>query len=1316
MTAINIPAISLEVAVGENDSFVFIITPIFTFSSPEQFRWEIVGQGEVRRGIISFQAGEEDSRSIPWSIDPDESYRLRVYRITDNNNDEDDELLFQQQSEVVASSPEDAPQRAGIEGDLGAAKIMKVNASFVYNLGEAINVVIDATSLFYNHSTGDELTYTLTATPTGGDLFRDGVKLTNGDTFTQSDINDGLIRFTATSESAISITFTVSDGTISLQDQILQITPREDHEVDKIEQANIIDLSEEPLPQKIKSGDGNDTITGGPGDDQIDGGAGNDTIILTRDVKGSQVDAGVDEVLYRFSYDGVGLDGGDRIEGFRRGQDKLIFTARTNSEITTLTEFLQSLNGSDGKNLTADDAFTVTMLWGMDENGEFYFDGIMLHFREAGIYGNGRIASPFVTILFDERLDFDDLIEILGGKSNVANNFDFTHAAFKNLDEVLPRLFGENSIDFDLLPLNKISVMDGPVLGAEVFFDLNNDGEITDTEKDTQRDKSGRSRYITDEDGTVEVLEKYIGLAFVADVDGAYDIGTGERLEGAFRSLDDGEGGIATPITDLIATYLEEVDGQASVPTTEQETLDLIFGDDVIMVADILDMDNYEVTEDGVPGAPKALQIIKVAIALTEIKKDDTLAGGDGSTPVTKAKIVETIRTLLITPDDPSVARLKSVVAARVREAYKVKGGKPIATPDEVETLEDTDYAFPDTPKALTELFGFLDPGGNKGANTSALRGIYIKIDIKNASLWLDDGTTKVTATTASTLKLGGSDNAPPVAGYIYITIDKLDELKVRPDSDFSGVLNLIYRVWDGEKSSSDAELIITVTEVSDDPAGYSSVSVIGGPVLGAEIFFDLNDDGEITDAEKDTQRDGARARYITGEDGTVLVLNRYVGLAFVADVDGAYDTGSGTRLEGSLRSLDDGEGGIATPITDLIVTYLEEVEGQAGTPTTALEVLNEIFGDGVITVEDILDTDNYEVFEDGVPPDPTNKMIITVAFALSEIKKDDTLAGGDGTTAATNAEIITVINTLLTAPGDSSVARLKSVVAARIREAQDVKGGQPIGLPNDVETPEDTDVEFPDTLESLTEFFGFLDPSGNKGGVPSAFKGVYIKIDIKNASLWLDDGTTEVTATTASTLKLGGSDNAPSVAGYVYITIDKLDELKLRPASDFSGEVKLVYQVWDGEQSSSDAELTVTVTEVNDDPTTTSVSPQINVAGQAGGAIDLSTLFEDPDDDELTLTVTVVLEDGSETTLKAVGLSYDPDTNLLSSTPKAVGTYTIKVVASDGHGGRDARAIFTLKVIEANESPQEITGNNLDLVDLNDPGFDLPPVDTDII
>ena len=45
-------------------------------------------------------------------------------------------------------------------------------------------------------------------------------------------------------------------------------------------------------------------------------------------------------------------------------------------------------------------------------------------------------------------LILDDLVEILGGADEVANNFDFTHAAFENLDEVLPRLFGDGSIGF----------------------------------------------------------------------------------------------------------------------------------------------------------------------------------------------------------------------------------------------------------------------------------------------------------------------------------------------------------------------------------------------------------------------------------------------------------------------------------------------------------------------------------------------------------------------------------------------------------------------------------------------------------------------------------------------------------------------------------------------------------------------------------------------------------------------------------------------------------------------------------------------------
>ena len=864
--------ITLDVVASEDSGFTFVITPSMAFSSLEKFRWELTfGQGELHRGVITFKAGESDSRSISQSIDPDKHYQIRVFRVSDNNNDTDDELLFQQQSAFLLppvlkdTQPHNAPQQEGIEGDQGT-EITKINAALVLNKNEV--TVIDATALLYRHPTptdpNTELTYTLTENPVGGDLFRDGVKLSNGDTFTQNDIDAGLItyRFIVADNNPTNIAFTVSspDGPLTLSGQTLQITPREVFDVQNPHEDNDINInrSGETAPQKIDTGDGSDTIIGGEGDDQINAGAGDDEITLTLDDddEGNPVEAGADEVLYTFGYGGDGTDGGDAIKGFRRGQDKLKFVVNSDrTDITTLTEFLQSLSGADGEYLTDDDAFTVTMMWGFDENGVFYFDGVLLHFKEASAFSNGPLSSPVVSITFDERLGFDDLVEILGGAENVADNFDGGLTAFKNLDEVLPRLFGEDSIDFEVRPIDEVSVIDGPVAGAEVFFDLNGDGEVTDAEKDAQRDESGRSRYLTGDDGTVDIPEQYVGRAFVAVVGSAYDIDSGERLEGEFRSLDEGRGGIATPITDLIVTYLEEVEGQAGTPTTEvegqagtptteQEVLDKIFGDDVVTLADILDAGNYELPESGAPGEEKKQMISRAAIALTEIKENDDLTDGDGDGSTTKVEIVSALKTLADSPDDTSVAELKEVVEARVAEVNAVKGGKPIATPASVDGVEDTDYAFPDTPEALTGLFGFRDPSGNDpAADTSSFRGVYIRIDIENASLRLDDNTQIVADT-----DLSGSDTADAIADYVYVTFDNLDNLKITPAPNFNGDLTLVYRVWDGEEVSSDAELIINIAGVNDAPviSDESAATEIGEdttpPIEGTLSITDVDD------------------------------------------------------------------------------------------------------------------------------------------------------------------------------------------------------------------------------------------------------------------------------------------------------------------------------------------------------------------------------------------------------------------------------------------------------------------------------------------
>ena len=493
MLDINTSPITLKTIIDEDGSFSFTITPSITFSSPEKFRWEITfGQGTPQRGVITFKAGELDSQSILQSIDPDEHYQLRVYRVSDNNNDADDELVFQQQSEHLPLPLNNAPQQSRVGGDQEppVTDITQVKTSLVLNKDEV--TIIDASALLYKHPTDPNavLTYTLTADPAGGDLFLGDVELANGDTFTQSDIDAYRLtfRFTADNNDPADIAFTVSDGTLTLSGQSLTITPRVVVEVVDPEEDNTEDLSSETAPQKIEAeggndtitggagddeisgglgddtidgdggndvidgGDGSDSITGGAGDDQIDGGAGDDDITLTHDGEdGDTVDFSSNEVVYTFGYDGVGIDGGDEIKGFKRGQDTLKFVVRDIRQFADLKDFLGTLNGADNEDLTADDAFIVSMMWGFDEEDAFYFDGVLLHFKDATSFGGGRVSSPLVSITFDQRLGLNDLIQVLGGANEVAENFNFTHAAFKNLDEVLPRLFGESSIDFEVL-------------------------------------------------------------------------------------------------------------------------------------------------------------------------------------------------------------------------------------------------------------------------------------------------------------------------------------------------------------------------------------------------------------------------------------------------------------------------------------------------------------------------------------------------------------------------------------------------------------------------------------------------------------------------------------------------------------------------------------------------------------------------------------------------------------------------------------------------------------------------------------------------
>ena len=1161
--------------------------------------------------------------------------------------------------------------------------------SLTYNPDET-SITIDETILKItseNQSDPTLLVYTITTLPDAGRLLKSGTPLNNGDTFTQADINNGLITYEpSVSDSSTSqsnpLSFTFSDGEADGLMETLQITSRKVVEYTASAQDNTIGPFE-AAPQKINGGDGSDIITGGAGDDQIDGDAGDDEIKLTRDDNGEQVDAGADEVLYTFGYDGVGIDGGDEIVGFKRGQDKVTFVVQDSRQFTNLEKFLGSLKGVDDEDLTADDAFITTLMWGLDENGVFYFDGVLLHFKEGTSFGGGRVSSPLVTVTFDERLDLNDLVEILGGADKVADNFDFTHAAFKNLNEVLPRLFGESSVDFVVIPFsNSISVIDGPVTGAEVFFDIDDDGEVSDVEKDAQRDASGRSLYITGDDGSVSIPEEYVGLAFVADVDGAYDTDSGARLEGEFRSLDEGRGGIATPITDLIVTYLEEVEGQAGTPTTGQEVLDEIFGDGEVTLADVLDAGNYEIPADtNTPENNKKDLISKAAIALTEIKENDDLTDGDGDGSTTKVEIVSALKTLVDLPDDSSVVDLKATVDARVAEVNAVKGGKPIATPTSVDGVEDTDYAFPDTPEALTGLFGFRDPEGNDpAADTSSFRGVYIRIDIENASLRLDDNTQVVADT-----DLSGSDTVDAITGYVYVTFDKLSALKLSPAGDFNGDLALVYRVWDGEEVSSDAELIINIAGVNDAPT--------------------LVDDGVAT-------------RNVTVGEAVTDITQAYL-LGLFNDIDGDALILMVTGLSSGLsHNSTDGITGTPTASGIITVTVVAD-DGNGGTVEKTLEIaVGQIMNalTGTISLANPTPPNNLQGAYGALKFDAATKTWTYTPDAAARQalrageERTETFTFTDATDNSVTEDVeITVVGVndapvVDTAIGPQRVTVDLPITAIILENLfsdvdDDVLTLTVTRLPSGLSYARDTGITgTPDTVGTFT--VTVMANDGNGGTVETTFDIVVAEGQVVNE---------DTVEPVSGTISLADPTDPGVLQGtYGELTFDAATKTWTYTLDNTSAAVQALaagqqvtetFIFTDATDNSVTEDVEITVVGVNDAPEVdTPIERQSVRLDQPVTAIDLSDLFSDVDaNDTLTLTGTGLPS----------GLTYDSVTMMITGTPDTEGTFTVTVMADDGNGGT-VETTFDIVVAEGqvvNEDTVEPVSGTISLADPTDPG-----------
>ena len=437
---------------------------------------------------------------------------------------------------------------------------------------------------------------------------------------------------------------------------------------------------------------------------------------------------------------------------------------------------------------------------------------------------------------------------------------------------------------------NKVTVKDGPIVGAQVWVDVDNNGEI-DPAIDIFIG-------VTDENGQVDFPDEFHGQPIVVDVTHAYDSDhPDEALSGTWRSLPSDDDGtvLVSPLTDLIA---EAMIADESDAATVQDLLNDIFGENVVTVDDILNPDNYNLFSNQLDA--QLIARAAVAVARLQADDDDSLSNDGEDATATLLQQIQTLferwrdtleeGTVGTTSDDftddlLADGSLRDAIEDAVDNA---RGVPTIVDPNNNETLEgqeDTSFYLrtyapelqgnADSQRFAAEyIFGFLDVQGNQ-IEKPGIEGVFIQAQSLATSVDTATGAEDKFITVQVITSYGIVNIAdaflddigtpPPVNvpdGYIYISLRNLHKLVFTPDADAHGDFNIQFLVYDGEEvseASSPGTLTISVDAVNDTPTDLA-ISGDRDPALTSSEYVVLPS-GDIALA------DGTLAGYITVSD-----------------------------------------------------------------------------------------------------------------------------------------------------------------------------------------------------------------------------------------------------------------------------------------------------------------------------------------------------------------------------------------------------------------------------------------------------------------
>ncbi len=248
-----------------------------------------------------------------------------------------------------------------------------------------------------------------------------------------------------------------------------------------------------------------------------------------------------------------------------------------------------------------------------------------------------------------------------------------------------------------------VYVVDGPVRGAVVYVDENNDGRI-----DAGDTLIGQ----TDARGHIILPGDHVGKRILADLNGALDTFTGKKLTGVLaRTTKAGE---SESVVSAFSTLVEAVKlseaGSAS-PRSEAEIVDQLktklFGDKASTISneDLNNIDTYLAPRNGDTSLSEADRDKKALVSKVNVQLTQFIEN--------KGDVVSAAADILA--DNFAPTSLPDVTADEAL-AQETLSGRPIAVPEQPPALlEDQVYNIP------VSVWGYLDSYSNDGSGAVIL-------------------------------------------------------------------------------------------------------------------------------------------------------------------------------------------------------------------------------------------------------------------------------------------------------------------------------------------------------------------------------------------------------------------------------------------------------------------------------------------------------------------------------------------------------------------------------------------------------------------